>query len=437
MIGLTVRFFPSASWLRRTLDRLPVWARPEWVVTLAAAIAVVAGLAVPLAFADDRDDLKDRQNQVKGQIKNVRDDIQEASERVASISRQLSTVRGRLAAARDRLSAAQGELADARAAADRLATQLTLAEERLATARAELAQARIDVADQRDEGRDTIITMSTAGNPQLALISAYAKGETMEDVLVSESAAKVVTGRQQQALDALVEAEELLTEHRAEVRAARDEVADAKSAADDNVRTVEGLVARIAATRDRVAALETSTESARKAVIRARAADRAALKRLEKREARIKSRILALSRKQGGSYNGDTGGLLFRPANGPVTSPYGYRIHPIYGYYGLHNGTDFGVPCGASLYAGEAGTVISKYYDEVYGNRLYLAIGKVNGASITLVYNHLTSYAVGEGARVRRGQVVGYAGMTGWSTGCHLHFTVLRNGEPVDPMNYL
>ncbi|THV08732.1 M23 family metallopeptidase, partial [Nocardioides caeni] len=180
-----------------------------------------------------------------------------------------------------------------------------------------------------------------------------------------------------------------------------------------------------------------STENARAAVVRARARDRAALKRLEKREARIKSQILALSRRQGGSYNGDTGGLLHRPADGPVTSPFGYRTHPIYGYYGLHNGTDFGAGCGSSLWAGESGTVINTYYDEVYGNRLYLAIGKVNGASITLVYNHLSSYAVGQGAHVKRGQVVGYVGSTGWSTGCHLHFTVLRNGEPVDPMGYM
>ena len=92
---------------------------------------------------------------------------------------------------------------------------------------------------------------------------------------------------------------------------------------------------------------------------------------------------------------------------------------------------------GAALWAGESGTVISEYYDEVYGNRLYLAIGKVNGANITLVYNHLSRYAVSQGARVKRGQVVGYSGTTGWSTGCHLHFTVLRNGEAVNPMQYL
>ena len=81
--------------------------------------------------------------------------------------------------------------------------------------------------------------------------------------------------------------------------------------------------------------------------------------------------------------------------------------------------------------------MINTYYDQVYGNRLYLSVGTVNGANLTLVYNHLSGYRVSEGAHVGRGEVVGYVGSTGWSTGCHLHFTVLRNGTPVNPMNYL
>ncbi|MFC7505950.1 M23 family metallopeptidase, partial [Nocardioides sp. GCM10030258] len=246
-----------------------------------------------------------------------------------------------------------------------------------------------------------------------------------------------VTGRQNQALVALEAAEAAMEQRKIEVAAARNDVARAKKSADENVATIAVLVDQAATTALQVRALVVKTNGARLAVVRARAADRAALARLQKREARIKAEIIRLSRQQGGSYNGDTGGFLAKPGPGPVTSPYGYRIHPIYGYYGLHNGIDFGTGCGAPLVAGESGTVINRYYDEVYGNRLYVAIGRVNGAAMTLIYNHMSSYSVGKGAKVRRGQVVGYSGSTGWSTGCHLHFTVLRNGETVDPARYL
>ena len=81
--------------------------------------------------------------------------------------------------------------------------------------------------------------------------------------------------------------------------------------------------------------------------------------------------------------------------------------------------------------------MISKYYSSVYGNRLYVYIGTVNGKSMTMVYNHASSYSVGVGQTVERGQVLGYSGDTGWSTACHLHFMVLVNGKPVNPMNWL
>jgi len=201
---------------------------------------------------------------------------------------------------------------------------------------------------------------------------------------------------------------------------------------------VEGLFQDARDAKQAVDRLVAESRDARQRALRARQADRAALQRLEARERRIRQQILAAAAAAGGgTYNGDTGGLLAMPVNGPVTSPYGYRRHPIYGYWGLHNGTDFGAGCGAPLFAGAAGTVTSTYYDEVYGNRLYLSIGTVNGANVTLVYNHLSRYNVSSGARVGRGDVVGYVGTTGWSTGCHMHFTVLRNGNPVDPMQYL
>ncbi|MEQ6902667.1 peptidoglycan DD-metalloendopeptidase family protein [Nocardioides sp. YIM 152588] len=429
-----MRSFPSARRLRPASRALPA----RYAAACLAVVVALVCVAVPAARADDDTHaLKKQQKQVQGQIHKAHDHLEESSRRVTRISRRLDTARGQLQSARSDLVRVRGDLAEARLLKQRLAARLERAEARFETAVEQVRAAREDVADQRDVTRDTVIGIATGGNPELAMVSSYLNSGSVEEIMINETGNGVVVGREQHVLEDLVEAEEALEDHRDEVRAARNEVAASKRAAQQNLSRVRVLVGQARDSREKVAVLVTRTRDARHAAVRAREKDRAALKRLEKREQRIKQQILEASRKQSGSYSGSTGGLLHVPASGPVTSPYGYRTHPIYGYYALHNGTDFGAPCGSSLWAGASGTVVNEYYDEVYGYRLYLAIGRVNGAVITLVYNHLSRYAVGVGARVSRGQVVGYVGTTGWSTGCHLHFTVLKNGNPVNPMSYL
>src|SRR5690606_21869800 len=139
----------------------------------------------------------------------------------------------------------------------------------------------------------------------------------------------------------------------------------------------------------------------------------------------------------GGGTTGDSGAALSRPVSGPITSPYGMRRHPITGVYKLHDGTDFGVGCGTPIRAAAAGTVVAQYYNGGYGNRVILNNGVKRGVSVITTYNHLSRYAVGTGTKVKRGQVIGYVGSTGYSTGCHLHFMVLVNGKTTNPMHWL
>ncbi|TIC87528.1 hypothetical protein E8D34_10470 [Nocardioides sp. GY 10113] len=428
-----MRFFPSARRSGPAVRRSPArYAGASLAVALAAA-----SLSGPTAHADDTGQLKKQQKQVQGQIHQAHDDLHESSRAVARLTRRLEQATSRLRSARTELESVRGELDDARDLAHRLAERLERAEARFEEAVAEVRQAREDVAAQREQTRSTAIGIATGGNPQLAMVSSYLSSGSVREIMINETGNAVVVGREAHILDGLVAAEEALELHRDEVREARDAVAASRKAAQQNVEQVRTLVGRARDTKKQVRVLVSRAGTARRSAVRARERDRAALQRLEKREERIKQQIIEASRQQSGSYNGSTGGLLHPPASGRVTSPFGYRVHPIYGYYSLHNGTDFASPCGSSAWAGASGTVINEYYDQVYGNRLYLAIGRVNGASITLVYNHLSSYDVGVGARVSRGQVIARTGTTGWSTGCHLHFTVLKNGNPVDPSPYL
>ncbi len=123
------------------------------------------------------------------------------------------------------------------------------------------------------------------------------------------------------------------------------------------------------------------------------------------------------------------------PVDGPITSPYGMRFHPVLHYWKLHDGTDFGVGCGTPMRAPYAGTVSERYFNAGYGNRLMIDHGNINGHYVTTGYNHAIRYIVGVGQHVSKGQVIGYVGTTGYSTGCHLHLMTWEDGTMMNPMS--
>ena len=129
-----------------------------------------------------------------------------------------------------------------------------------------------------------------------------------------------------------------------------------------------------------------------------------------------------------------TGSLMWPSYTTYVSSPYGYRIHPIYGTYKFHGGVDIAASYGTAIWAADGGTVIisSDGWNGGYGN--YIVIDHGNGVQTR--YAHMSSRAVSVGTHVSKGQVIGYVGSTGASTGAHIHFEVWNNGSRVDPMSY-
>ncbi|MEE9965624.1 MAG: peptidoglycan DD-metalloendopeptidase family protein [Propionicimonas sp.] len=130
-------------------------------------------------------------------------------------------------------------------------------------------------------------------------------------------------------------------------------------------------------------------------------------------------------------------GVLLQPVPGRIGSPFGMRLHPIFHTWRMHSGVDIGAGCGTTITAAAAGTVVSRSYDSASGNRLTIDHGVVNGHHVMTHYLHARGYTVAVGTAVRAGQAVGAVGSTGWSTGCHLHFSVWVDGRLVDPQLYL
>lgn len=140
-----------------------------------------------------------------------------------------------------------------------------------------------------------------------------------------------------------------------------------------------------------------------------------------------------LAQQSGGSAPIIGSGVLSWPLPGySSTCTYGWRTHPIFGDQRFHAGWDVGAPSGTPLYAADSGTVVTAVYSSSYGN--YVLISHGNG--ISTLCAHMSSMAVSAGQSVSKGQVIGYVGSTGWSTGPHLHLEVRVNGSTVDPCSY-
>lgn len=130
-------------------------------------------------------------------------------------------------------------------------------------------------------------------------------------------------------------------------------------------------------------------------------------------------------------------GLLTRPVPGRLGSPFGMRLHPIFHVWRLHNGVDLSAGCGTPIRAAADGRVVAVTYDPASGHRLQLDHGLVGGHRLVTSYLHALGFSVRRGTVVRRGQAIGRVGSTGWSTACHLHFTVTVDGGYADPERFL
>lgn len=150
--------------------------------------------------------------------------------------------------------------------------------------------------------------------------------------------------------------------------------------------------------------------------------------KLDRESDAIESLLRSYQQRAGG------GGVVFRgkfirPVNGPVTSGYGYRHHPILKRSKLHTGIDFGARTGTPIVASAAGTVISAGYRGGYGYTVLID----HGSGLSTLYGHCSRIFVKSGARVSQGQRIAAVGSTGLSTGPHLHFEIRVNGKPVNP----
>jgi murein DD-endopeptidase MepM/ murein hydrolase activator NlpD len=212
-------------------------------------------------------------------------------------------------------------------------------------------------------------------------------------------------------------------------------VADSKAQADVATADVQKLRDQVVSLRAEVeparaeAAQQAKAEEAQLASIRAQKSD-------EERELAALQAVsdsIAAQLRSAGSGSGVAGACQARPVPGGFASPYGTRVDPISGATSFHPGVDMIASYGTPIKACRAGTVVIAGPQGGYGNAVVIN----HGGNMATLYGHQSSLAVSVGQTVTAGQVIGYVGSTGYSTGPHLHFEVRISGNTVDPVPYL
>ncbi len=227
---------------------------------------------------------------------------------------------------------------------------------------------------------------------------------------------------------ALVEAaQEQMQLGKAELEASNAELAESQAILEERRTASDALLRELAKKQDEFQAMLDESEALQDDLMRSIAA-----KEKELADAKYEEKLAALAAAGGAPASDAT---WVTPVSGyTLTSPFGMRKHPVLGYNRMHNGIDMACAQGTPIYATRAGKVTTASY-QAGGAGYYVSINHLDGFSS--IYMHMTNYVVSAGQSVSQGQLIGYVGSTGISTGPHLHFGISYAGSYVNPLAYI
>ncbi|MBR4878734.1 MAG: peptidoglycan DD-metalloendopeptidase family protein [Clostridia bacterium] len=220
-----------------------------------------------------------------------------------------------------------------------------------------------------------------------------------------------------------------------EIKTLKQEIIDHKASLEQNKADEIAVQKELEASKAELNKQMSAKNAEMQKIENAQDAETAKLRELSKEEDRLAAEVKDMATKLAAQNKKDYVGGTFTwpcPGNTRITSKFGMRFHPVLKYNKLHTGTDVGAPKGAKIVAMNAGTVITSTYNSSYGN--YVMVD--HGGKVVTLYAHMSSRSVKKGDVVKKGQQLGLVGSTGYSTGPHLHFEVIKNGSYVDPMSY-
>ncbi len=367
----------------------------RWAAAFTAMVMLAAAAGTVLAS-----DLDDQLNSVQRRMQDQQNRAAQAQQQVDSVSGQLKKIQVDLDGARNEYEIIQSKLAYTEQQIETNTEVLEKAERNL-TERSQVLNKRI--RDIYQNGQVSYLDV---------LLGAHDFGDftTRMDILK-----RVIN--QDVTLISKVKAErELVLQKKAELERDRATIAELHQAAEAKKLAIE------------------SRRNEREAVLASAVNERDVAEQAYQELLETSRQIEQMIRRQaGGNSAASSTGAMIWPASGPITSPFGWRTHPIFGTQRYHSGIDIGADYGDTVAAADGGVVIYADWMGGYGKAVIID----HGGGISTLYAHNSELLVSEGERVRKGQAISRVGSTGYSTGPHLHFEVRENGSPVSPMGYL
>lgn len=388
--------------------------RNRYTLSLLLSSALLAG-GLSAVWADD---LNDQLQDIQGQINASQGQQQQAESVIQDVTAQLKQI--------------QSEL-------DEAAAQLKQIQTRVQAVNANIAQTTADL----QAAQAKLLQRQKILNQRIRTIYMHGQLNYLEVIMGSHSFSDFAN--RVELLKRIIRSDFNLIN---EIEAQKKAIEIKKAQLEAQKKELDQLEAQAQQKKNEIAA----HQAERQAVLQKAQNDKAAAVQMEQDlqsasaeiQARIQAREQALqaaaAAQSSGGGGGDAGGnvvvgsgVFSWPVSGPITSPFGYRVHPIFGTTIFHSGIDIGVPEGTVVHAADAGTVISSGWLGGYGYAVIID----HGNGLQTVYGHNSSLLVSEGQSVSKGQPIAYSGQTGYATGPHVHFEVRVNGSPVDPMGYL
>ncbi len=329
--------------------------------------------------------------------------------------------------AEDAVVAAQVELTQLQVEAAKVELELQASKQEQASAQREYEITTADLADQRslvETMRVQVGRVAVAAHQQASGLGAAAllfASDSEDSFLADMSVMQSVTAITDEQLVRLGAEEDRLTDLEATQADSLEKVSAEVTRQTELAAEYEQKVAKAQLVVQRLTAAQKSAleSSVNSAILNANAALLAGA--LAESADRVSRAGLALP-------TGSEVGVW--PTSGPITSSYGYRVNPIGGYSELHDGVDIAPACGTPVRASWTGVVLSARAEGGWGNRIIVDSGVYKAA-----YNHLQTMAVAPGEVVQAGQIIASVGTTGYSTGCHLHYSTWYNGQITDPVS--